>query len=474
MLFSPSHRKNRGIQLQISERRLLLMAGDALSVTAAVLGALAIWSIPAREAFTLDFILPQSFWFFVLPTLWFILASANDFYELALAANRLASLQRLVFITAQLLVVYVLVYFFSEPNSLPRLFIVYYGVISFVLIALWRLLNPALIGWAGAPRRLLIVGTDWAAQSIIEVLRGEAAQSYEVMGIIGEKEEIGQMVAGTPVIGTGNDILGTILRDGILELVVTSMRELNGETFQGVMDAYERGASIVPMPLLYERLTGRVPVEHVNNNWTVVLPLGERSIFNPYPLLKRLIDIVISFLGLIVFIIVLPFIGLLIWLESPGNIFYTQLRVGLNGRIFPIIKFRTMIPNAEAKTGAVWAAENDPRITRIGRFLRKSRLDELPQLINVLKGDMSLVGPRPERPQFVRQLQEIIPFYRTRHIIRPGVTGWAQVRYRYGDTKEDAHIKLQYDLYYIRHQSLLLDLNIIIRTIGKVVNMAGQ
>jgi exopolysaccharide biosynthesis polyprenyl glycosylphosphotransferase len=324
------------------------------------------------------------------------------------------------------------------------------------------------------PRRVLVIGTDWAAETIIEMLKREARNSYEVVGVIGETETLGQLIKDVPIIGSGGDLLNHITRYGITELVLSSTRELPGDIFQAVMDAYERGVAITPMPLLYERVTERVPVEHVGNNWAVVLPVGGISVLNPYPLLKRLVDIALASVGVLLLALLLPFIAIAIYVDSPGSIFYTQERVGLNGRLFRIIKFRTMIPNAEKMTGAVFATKNDTRVTRMGRFMRKTRLDEVPQLINILRGDMSLIGPRPERPEHVRRLQEKIPFYRTRHTIRPGVTGWAQVRYKYGETDDDARIKLQYDLYYIRHRSLLLDFNILIRTIGKVLKMGGQ
>jgi lipopolysaccharide/colanic/teichoic acid biosynthesis glycosyltransferase len=169
-----------------------------------------------------------------------------------------------------------------------------------------------------------------------------------------------------------------------------------------------------------------------------------------------------------------PFIALAIKFDSNGSIIFSQARVGLNGREFKVYKLRSMVHDAEAQTGPKFAEKNDARVTRVGHFLRKTRLDEVPQLFNVLKGDMSMIGPRPERAFHINRLQEKIPFYRTRHIIRPGLTGWAQVRYQYGATDEDALVKLQYDLYYIRHQSIMLDVSILIRTIGKVLSFAGQ
>jgi exopolysaccharide biosynthesis polyprenyl glycosylphosphotransferase len=472
MLFSPSPTRKR-LQLQISERRLMLMAGDVLGVLIAVTIALFVWSVVGRVQFDIEFIWPRSHWFFILTGLWLLLASANDFYELRVAANRGATAQRLIIINLQMVVLYLIVFFFAQPLALPRLFILYYAVASFLLIAVIRLLNPALSGWISARRKVLIVGTDWAAMTIISAIGRYAHDLYDIYGVIAETDDIVKDICDVPVVGTGKDISRLVFTEQVSELIVTSTHELSGDIFQGVMDAYEHGAAIVPMPLLYERITGQVPVEHVINNWAVVLPMDGGSIFNPQLAIKRILDIVISLIGMVVFIILLPFLALIIRLDSPGDIFYSQERTGLNGRQFRIYKFRSMRADAEAKTGAVFSQKGDPRVTRVGRFMRKTRLDELPQIVNILRGDMSIVGPRPERPEHIKRLTEKIPFYRTRLVIRPGLTGWAQVRYNYGSTDEDALIKLQYDLYYIRHQSILLDLNIILRTVYKVIQMGG-
>ncbi len=472
MLFSPFSKRSR-LQLRISERRLLLMAGDVLSVFVSTFIALYIWSRAADSPFTLEFIIPRSYWFLVLPIFWLILASANDFYQLRLVANRWQSFQRLSFITAQMLVVYMMVFFLSPRDELPRLFIFYYGISAFITIALWRLLNPALIGWASIARRVLIIGANPSAQKIIEALKTFSAQGYDVRGIISRSEDVGKIIAGVPVIGTGADLMNFVLRDRISELVITDIADADAEIFRAVMQAYEQGVVLSPMPLLYSRLTGRVPVQDVQNQWAIVLPIEGQSLFSPYPALQRVMDVVLALIGMIFFIILLPILALIIKLDSQGDIFYTQIRTGLRGKNFRIIKFRTMIQNAEQHTGAVFSTANDKRVTRVGKFMRKTRLDELPQLINVLKGDMSIVGPRPERPEHIARLTETIPFYRTRLVIRPGLTGWAQVKYHYGSTDEDALVKLEYDLYYIRNQSLLLDLNIIIRTVYKVVRLGG-
>ena len=192
----------------------------------------------------------------------------------------------------------------------------------------------------------------------------------------------------------------------------------------------------------------------------------------PLQFVRRLVSIAVSLIGLMICLPVIPFIALAVRLSSPGPILFRQTRVGRRGRPFTIFKFRTMAQNAEAK-GAVWAAKNDPRVTSLGRFMRKTRLDEIPQLWNVLHGDMAFVGPRPERPEFVQWLTNEIPYYELRHIIRPGITGWAQVRYQYGASLEETKQKLEYDLYYVKHLSLGLDLFIMFETIKTVVLRRG-
>ena len=462
-------------QLRLSERKLLLALGDLVAVSAAVLLSLYIWSLVADEPFTTEFLASQMLWFLVLPLAWFPLASAADFFDLRVAADRGKTLSHLLAIEAQLILVYLLVFFLSPRDALPRLFIFYYAITSFIFIAVWRFAGFAVLGWASAPRRMLIIGPGWAAETLIRAIEDLAAHEYEVRGVVGAPEQVGSTVQGAHVIAAGEDLIRIVQRDQISELVTTETSGVDGATFQGLMDAYEHGVRVVPMAILYEQITGRVPVEHVNNDWAVVfLPVSKNDgVLNVYLPLKRLIDIVLALLGLALFALLLPMLALVIRVDSRGSIFYRQERLGRSGEPFRIVKLRTMVANAERDTGAVFAQKHDPRVTRVGRFLRSTRLDELPQLVNVLRGDMSIVGPRPERPEHVARLQRKIPFYRTRLAMRPGLTGWAQVRYNYGSTDDDALVKLQYDLYYIRHSSLLLDFNIMLRTVGKVLSLSG-
>jgi len=463
-------------QLQLSERRLLLMVGDAVCNITAVAVALRIWAWVGEIGFDADFLLLNSWWFFLLTSLWLIIASANDFYDLRVVAKPFESLSRLVQIELQLSIVYLLIFFLSPRDALPRLFILYYAAVSLILIIVWRLARVVLIGWTNRARRAVVVGSGWAARAIIEVLNTHAADDYTVVGVIASDNTHSEIHQTVTILREGGSFLPVLQSLDASEVILAYGNDLPGHIFQGVMDAYENGYAIIPMPILYEQVTGRVPIEHVGtNDWNVVLPIEQTTLFNPYPILKRIMDISLALIGSLVFLLMLPFIALAIQLDSPGSIFYRQERVGKGGRSFNILKLRTMIPDAEKVSGAQWSkGDHDPRITRVGRWLRKSRLDEVPQLINVLRGEMSLIGPRPERPIFVEKLSESIPFYRTRHIIKPGVTGWAQVKYGYGASVNDALRKLQYDLYYVRHQSILLDISIILRTVRKVLSLAGQ
>jgi exopolysaccharide biosynthesis polyprenyl glycosylphosphotransferase len=232
------------------------------------------------------------------------------------------------------------------------------------------------------------------------------------------------------------------------------------------------GVTFDHLASLYEEYTGKIAVENLRPSWFIFSDGFRKS--RVLPAVKRTIDVVAACFGLVFAFPVMAAVGLAIKMSSPGPAMFTQRRVGRAGSVFVLYKFRSMYDDAEGVTGAVWASRNDPRVTRVGRFLRRSRLDELPQLWNVLRGDMSLVGPRPERPEFVSDLTRLIPFYGQRHVVKPGVTGWAQVRHCYGASVEDAMEKLQYDLFYIKNLSIALDLFILFKTVQTVILRRGH
>jgi lipopolysaccharide/colanic/teichoic acid biosynthesis glycosyltransferase len=224
---------------------------------------------------------------------------------------------------------------------------------------------------------------------------------------------------------------------------------------------------------VYEAITNRIPVQYVARDFYRYFPFSRSNQNHLYLLIVRILEIVISVIGLTIGLAIVPLILIGNLLGNKGSFFYTQERIGQNGIVFNILKLRTMVKNAESN-GAVFTTINDSRITAFGKFLRKSRIDEIPQFYNILKGEMGVIGPRPERPVFVNEIAEVMPFYETRHVIKPGLTGWAQVNYSYGETIEDSLIKLQYDLYYIKHRSIFLDINIVIKTISTVLFYRGQ
>jgi sugar transferase (PEP-CTERM system associated) len=254
--------------------------------------------------------------------------------------------------------------------------------------------------------------------------------------------------------------------------VIVAMPERRGTIpMQELLELRMRGVKIEEATSWLERMSGKIEVENLYPSWLVFAQGFRRS--STFVLIRRLISITISLIGLILTAPLMPFLMLIITLDSKGPVFYTQTRVGKGGRLFKVVKFRTMRQDAEASSGPKWAGDNDPRITRVGKFLRSSRLDEIPQLWCVLKGDMAFVGPRPERPEFIAWLSKEIPYYGVRHMVRPGLTGWAQVKYKYGSTVEDAREKLQYDLFYIKNASIGLDLLIMFQTVKTVLLRRG-
>jgi sugar transferase (PEP-CTERM system associated) len=322
--------------------------------------------------------------------------------------------------------------------------------------------------WAAGREELsdnvLILGTGPTAQQIaVEMLR-RAFLGYRVVGFLGEHPaEVGRRLVNPSVVGTSADLLPLV--DSLrVSLIVVALEDRRGRLpVDDLLRCRLAGVSVEDAPSFFERLTGKILVSDLRPSWFVFSP-G----FSKPRLLggaKRVLELALAALLLVLLAPALGLIALLIRFESPGRALFRQARVGLRGRVFELYKLRTMRTDAEAATGPVWASpDDDPRITRLGRVLRKLRLDELPQLVNVLRGEMSFVGPRPERPHFVEKLRQVIPYYDERHSVRPGITGWAQVKFGYGSTIEDSERKLQFDLYYVKNMSLLLDVAIVLDT----------
>ncbi|MCL4813194.1 MAG: TIGR03013 family PEP-CTERM/XrtA system glycosyltransferase [Vicinamibacteraceae bacterium] len=352
-------------------------------------------------------------------------------------------------------------------------FLIAAGLIVTFVIG-WRVAFEWLTGHVGPRERLLLVGTSAAAVALARELHDLREElGVDIVGFIDpDQAKVGESLLNPGVIGTVADI-PEIVRDRRVDRVVVSLADARGRLPMDTLLEMKlsQGVTFDHLASVYEEYTGKIAVENLRPSW-LIFSSGFRT-SRVTMAAKRAGDAVFAALGLVIAAPVMLLVAAAIKLTSPGPALYHQVRVGLQGRHFTIHKFRSMRTDAEAGTGAVWAQQNDDRITPVGRIIRKTRLDELPQLWNVLRGDMSFVGPRPERPEFVSSLSEQIPFYGQRHVVKPGVTGWAQVCYTYGASVEDALEKLQYDLFYIKHLSLALDLFVIFKTIQTVVLRRG-
>ncbi|WP_447979437.1 TIGR03013 family XrtA/PEP-CTERM system glycosyltransferase [Candidatus Nitrospira bockiana] len=319
--------------------------------------------------------------------------------------------------------------------------------------------------------RVLILGSDRLAKDLGQLLLSRGKFRYELLGFIeNDPARIGERVVNPGIIGTFDD-LHEIVREYRVKTIAVCLNDRRGGRLpvQTLLDFKAMGIEVVDGHDLFEKESGRLSIDSLKPS-TLIFSTGFRR--RAWTMgCKRFLDVVVAALGLIVLAPLFAMVAVLIKIDSSGPVFYRQTRVGLRGVPYAIWKFRSMQADAES-SGARWASTEDPRITRIGRWLRKWRIDEFPQLINVLHGEMSLVGPRPERPVFVQDLRNKIPYYDLRYTVRPGITGWAQIRYRYAASPEESHVKLQYDLFYVKNLSLTLDARILLET-ARVV-LLGQ
>jgi sugar transferase (PEP-CTERM system associated) len=350
------------------------------------------------------------------------------------------------------------------------------AAVAILMVMAWRSLFDVIVSRLAPRERLLLVGTSPGTVLLArELFERRQELGVDIVGFIDpDPARVGAPVINPGVVGTIDDIPSLSLRMHVDRVVVSMSDERGKLPMDRLLDMRLRtGVLFDHLASVYEEYTGKIALENLRPSW-LVFSTGFRKT-RLMMVTKRTFDLVASVCGLILASPLMLVSALMVKLESPRDpILYHQERVGLNGESFTIHKFRTMRTDAEARTGPVWSkGDGDPRITVVGRFMRKTRLDEIPQLWNVLRGDMSLIGPRPERPAFVEQLTQQIPFYGQRHVVKPGVTGWAQVRYSYGASVEDALEKMQYDLYYVKHMSLRFDIMIALETIKTVVLRRG-
>lgn len=398
-----------------------------------------------------------------------------DLYDSSILCNRREVLIRLVQVLGTMCVLLAVAYYLYPPLELGRGIILIGLLIVVIILALWRGLFSALNHRPQFAERTMIFGDEPSASRLLRELDSRPELGLSVVGRIlvsgnGSYELNGERRSptGTSAGTITEEELPTALALQRVNRIIIALDDRRGRLpVELLLSMKGRGVRIQDGTEFYEQITGKIPIESLRLG-TLLFSSGFR-LSRFLVIYKRLASIVVSIVGLILSLPLLPFVALAIKLTSPGRLLYHQKRVGRNDTIFYCHKFRTMRADAEADTGPAWAGDEDPRITSVGRFLRTTRLDEIPQLWNVLKGDMSLVGPRPERPEFIEWLKQKIPYYNLRHTVRPGITGWAQIRYKYGSSVEGAKEKLRYDLFYIKNMSPGLDALIFFDTVKTIL-----
>jgi len=459
------------VHFDISERKVLLRLMDIMSV----LFSLSVVGI----IFQFDYfkITPQNWgWTLVLIVYLSIFASIFELYDLQKASKYETVIKNVVITGSVTVLFFMLTPIFTPSLPQNRLQILFFFLSIIGALLLWRYAYISLISSPRFYKRVLLIGDEGELDLMVPALQ-KSDPNYVIVGYINTsiKDKLPKY----------KDLLqfktfklpAIIMQHQINEIVVAGSDSIKNEASIALLKQLNnlliKGFPIKDYTQVYEEITHSVPAQHLGNDFYKYFLFSRNNHNKFYIFFHRLTDMLFGILGLIVCAILVPFIYIGNLLGNKGSLFYIQTRVGKNAKVFKIIKFRTMPENSE-KNGPQWSGKDDNRIMGFGKFMRRARLDEFPQFYNVIKGEMSIIGPRPERPVFVKELSKIIPFYKTRHIVKPGLTGWAQVKADYGNSTTDSLEKLQYDLYYIKHRGLFLDLNILVKTFSTVLFFRGQ
>jgi sugar transferase (PEP-CTERM system associated) len=456
---------------KVPTRTILLIGSDAFFI---VLGLLFVTAVRFHARSTIRNYLQGhlTVWRFALVVLVCIFALYyNDLYNERVLSHRQEALVRLVQALGITFLALAIIYYLDPDLSLGRGIAVLAAPTILALALAWRwILESSGVFGTGA-ERLLMLGTGKTGVTVVREILARPEMNYKVIGFLDEEgQNIGKSLVNPGIIGSATEVEAIALREKA-DRVILSLAERRGRTpIRQLLQLKFEGIIVEDAETLYESICGRIMLENLSPSW-LILSDGFRK--HGWVLFcKRLTDILVSLAALLILWPVFLATALAILLETGRPILFRQERTGMKGRSFEILKFRSMRQDAEAN-GPVWAATADNRITKVGRFLRKYRLDEFPQLLNVLRGEMSLVGPRPERPVFCQMLADQIPFYNLRHSVRPGVTGWAQIKYQYSASVEETKSKLEYDIFYVKHLSLVLDLAIIFETAKVMIHGHG-
>lgn len=458
------------IHFDISERKVLLRILDVFCVLGVLYGVGLVFDFDYFKINSTHWV-----WSILLGVYLMVFATIFELYDLQKASNFEVVVKNIILTASVTVLFYLLTPFYSPELPENRIQIVYFYLAINVALFVWRYAYISLIATPRFFKRVLIIG-DGSEVDLIASILHKADPNYRVIGFVNTENKKYKPLEINPLYEfNGKDLKELIKDHAVSEIVISSpsAKGIRRSMYNQLLDLVESGFQIREYTQVYEELTKRVPVHHVDKDFYRYFPFSRSNQNKLYLFFHRILDILFSLIGLVFGVLILPIILIGNLIGNRGPLFYTQERVGRNGKVFRIIKLRSMVVDAE-KDGAQYAEAKDVRITKFGRFLRKTRFDEVPQFLNVIRGDMSVIGPRPERPVFVKELSDIIPFYEVRHIVKPGVTGWAQVNAEYGVSHEDTLEKLQYDLYYIKRRSLFLDISIVIKTLSTIIFYRGQ
>ena len=475
---SPPHPHTTPRGVHPRERGIFLVIGDFIGALIALLATLFIWANWTSEwlEFSLNFLVTRPpLWFYFLPFIWLFLIV--DTYNIYTIGNIRATISATLLSAFIGFMLYTMVYFFpSEPGSLPRLGVPIFLMFASLATISWHGMYARLFANPALMRRVLVIGAGRAGESLFKMMDELSQPPFVIVGVLDDDSAKHDTEFHGHVVHGGAELLmDRVIKDHVTDIVVAVSGSIAPPLFRMLIKAQEVGIEITRMQTIYEELLARVPIFHQEADWIVRSFVEQSRPSTFFEIMKRLIDVVGGLFGIVVILMIFPFIAIANLLESGFPVFYTQRRSGRFDQPYDLVKFRTMIQDAEREDQKhYWTIEGDQRITRVGRFLRKTHLDELPQLINVVRGEMSLVGPRPERPELVEYYQERVPFYRARLLVKPGITGWAQIHQKYAASVEETNIKLEYDLYYIKHRGFLLDMIILLRTPATVLGLRGR
>lgn len=458
------------MHFEISERRILLLVFDAVFVLSA-LYALSIISdygyFVFEQRHTLRIVLLVSYIY--------IFGLIFEMYNLQVASNQLQILQSVIFTATATGLAYLFTPILSPELPKQRLVILTFYATIICTLLLWRLFYVYFLASHRFSKNVVLICDQNQVEELVSGLEN-VDPHYKIIGFV-NSDSVSEEQSDFHYVKKieKKDLEAFVVHNQISEIVIASQKTdgITADLYQQLLHLLESGNVIREYTQVYESKTQRIPVHYIARDFYRFFPFSRSNSNKLYLFSVRFLEYLFSVIGLAICFVFIPFIFIINLVANKGSLFYTQERVGKNGVVFKIYKFRTMVGDSETN-GVVFATLNDKRVTPFGKMMRKSRIDEFPQFFNVLMGDMAIIGPRPERPFFVEEIARIMPFYETRHVIKPGLTGWAQVNYSYGESIDESLIKLQYDLYYIKHRSIFLDLSITFKTITTVLFYRGQ